>query len=94
MVEENRKTQVRQTSSRRIVADMTLCAACRLCELVCSLHHEGVVSPALARLHIAHNPFVDEHPKFGLGKRCDLCGGEPQCVELCPVSALRYEKIA
>jgi len=26
--------------------------------------------------------------------KCDLCGGEPQCVELCPVSSLKYEKIA
>jgi len=26
--------------------------------------------------------------------KCDLCGGDPQCVELCPVSALKYEKVA
>jgi carbon-monoxide dehydrogenase iron sulfur subunit len=26
--------------------------------------------------------------------KCDLCGGEPQCVEVCPVSVLKYEKIA
>ena len=26
--------------------------------------------------------------------KCDLCGGEPQCVEVCPVFCLKYEKIA
>ncbi|MBI4286180.1 MAG: 4Fe-4S dicluster domain-containing protein [Chloroflexi bacterium] len=26
--------------------------------------------------------------------KCDLCGGDPQCVQVCPVSCLKYEKIA
>ncbi|MBI4186518.1 MAG: 4Fe-4S dicluster domain-containing protein [Chloroflexi bacterium] len=26
--------------------------------------------------------------------KCDLCGGEPQCVEVCPVFCLKYEKVA
>lgn len=26
--------------------------------------------------------------------KCDLCGGEPKCVEWCPIKCLKYEKIA
>ncbi len=25
--------------------------------------------------------------------KCDLCGGKPECVEICPVGVLQYEKI-
>jgi anaerobic carbon-monoxide dehydrogenase iron sulfur subunit len=28
------------------------------------------------------------HPETGLAVACDLCGGEPQCVEFCPEEAL------
>jgi carbon-monoxide dehydrogenase iron sulfur subunit len=28
------------------------------------------------------------HPETGIAVTCDLCGGEPQCVELCPEEAL------
>jgi len=28
------------------------------------------------------------HPESGLAVACDLCGGEPQCVEFCPEEAL------
>jgi anaerobic carbon-monoxide dehydrogenase iron sulfur subunit len=28
------------------------------------------------------------HPETGLAIACDLCGGEPQCVEFCPEEAL------
>jgi anaerobic carbon-monoxide dehydrogenase iron sulfur subunit len=28
------------------------------------------------------------HPESGLAVTCDLCGGEPQCVEFCPEEAL------
>ncbi|MCW4009743.1 MAG: 4Fe-4S dicluster domain-containing protein [Candidatus Bathyarchaeota archaeon] len=28
------------------------------------------------------------HPETGLAVTCDLCGGEPQCVEFCPEEAL------
>lgn len=25
--------------------------------------------------------------------KCDLCGGDPQCVEWCPINALKYVKL-
>ena len=28
------------------------------------------------------------HPETGLAIACDLCGGEPQCIEFCPEEAL------
>jgi Fe-S-cluster-containing hydrogenase component 2 len=31
---------------------------------------------------------IEIHPESGLAVACDLCGGEPQCVEFCPEEAL------
>ncbi len=31
---------------------------------------------------------IEIHPETGLAVACDLCGGEPQCVEFCPEEAL------
>jgi Fe-S-cluster-containing hydrogenase component 2 len=31
---------------------------------------------------------IEIHPETGLAVACDLCGGEPQCVEMCPDEAL------
>jgi anaerobic carbon-monoxide dehydrogenase iron sulfur subunit len=31
---------------------------------------------------------IEIHPESGLAVVCDLCGGEPQCVEFCPEEAL------
>jgi anaerobic carbon-monoxide dehydrogenase iron sulfur subunit len=31
---------------------------------------------------------IEIHPETGLAIACDLCGGEPKCVEFCPEEAL------
>ncbi len=31
---------------------------------------------------------IEIHPETGLAIACDLCGGEPQCIEYCPEEAL------
>jgi anaerobic carbon-monoxide dehydrogenase iron sulfur subunit len=31
---------------------------------------------------------IEIHPESGLAVACDLCGGEPQCIEFCPEEAL------
>lgn len=33
-------------------------------------------------------PSVD--PRLGVAQKCDLCGGEPTCVAVCPKDALKY----
>jgi Fe-S-cluster-containing hydrogenase component 2 len=31
---------------------------------------------------------ISLHPETGIAIACDLCGGEPQCIEFCPEEAL------
>ena len=38
-------------------------------------------------------PFGQIHVSEGKAKKCDLCGGDPNCVKFCPTKAIRYESI-
>ena len=33
---------------------------------------------------------IEFNPASGKVDKCDLCGGNPQCVEACPTSAITY----
>lgn len=83
-----------------------VCTGCGICELMCSLYHEGVQGPALARLQVVNDPFTSDkarlkmqYSRWKVGKRvaleCDLCKGReagPICVEYCPTHALGFKK--
>lgn len=129
-----------------LVVDYEKCTGCRLCELVCSVKHEGVSNPSRARIHIeawemkgvmmpmvcnqcepapctvacpTSARFLDEELgrigvdydrcigcktcvvvcPFGAVSvdtsadkviSCDLCGGNPVCVNFCETGALQY----
>jgi carbon-monoxide dehydrogenase iron sulfur subunit len=59
------------------------CTGCRLCEIVCSVHHEGAVNLTKARIRVSDSY---EESLF-LPHVCQLCEPAP-CVEACPAQAL------
>jgi Fe-S-cluster-containing hydrogenase component 2 len=129
-----------------IFIDHLKCVGCATCEMVCSLVHEEICSPALSRIRVVRYPteaynvpitcaFCESPPcvavcptgaieknldtgdvaidfalcigcrqcvqacpfghmnfSFARGTafKCDLCGGNPQCVEFCWTEALQY----
>ncbi len=60
------------------------CTGCRVCELVCSLRHYGVINPRRARIRVYR---VDDRHKLRTCRHCP----ERSCVEACPTKALRIE---
>ncbi len=122
------------------------CTGCRLCELVCSVMHDGVSNPARSRIKVMKweseglyvpmscqqcedAPCMNVCPVKALSRdedlgfvtvdydvcigcrscvavcpfgamnynvidkkvfKCDLCGGDPQCVRFCEVKAVEY----
>ncbi len=70
-----------------IVADKSLCAGCRICEMVCANFNTlGRNSAALARLIIKKDYLKgDYEPKV-----CHQCA-DPPCLQACPVTALQVE---
>lgn len=133
---------------KMLVVDVNKCTGCRMCEMACSLFHEGVCSPSLSRIrvyerhagveeitipvvcmHCTDPPCVAVCPMGGMKEdkdtgtgvcadvcigcrlcfmacpvgaisfapppnvkplKCDLCGGDPQCVKFCQTQALVY----
>jgi len=130
-----------------LAVDPQKCNGCKLCEIACSLFHEGEVDPARSRIHILEwniteaifLPVLCQHcvdapckavcPKdaiswqddwgrvvidygrcvscqmcvaacpfgaIGFDKahevvfKCDLCNGQPQCVNFCEPRALKF----
>lgn len=135
----------RNQTRKMLGVDPDKCTGCRLCEVACSLEHEGFCNTSYARLRIIKEeekgldfPHVCQHctdapceaacptaalfvgkdgvieldlPKcIGCGlcfvacpvgaiffepsgehiRKCDLCGGDPQCVKVCEPHALTY----
>jgi len=67
-----------------IKRNLEVCSGCRTCEAVCSLSHEGVVSPRLARTGITD--YILEGRRIE-GYTCLQCRG-PECLYACPTGAL------
>ncbi len=63
------------------------CTGCRLCELACSLKHEGKVSPALSRIKVITTPELGvAAPVY-----CVQCK-DAACYRECPVKAIEYNE--
>jgi len=67
------------TRSGAIVYRQSICSACGVCEVMCSLWHEGMVGPALAKSNIIRDPFTAKHRHI----MCPQCD-EPACYFACP----------
>lgn len=64
-----------------IAVNPALCSGCLSCELACSLFHEGECNPALARLHVFHDPLAGTDNVIEVCKQCLA----PSCLYACPV---------
>jgi Fe-S-cluster-containing hydrogenase component 2 len=65
-----------------IFRDFDKCSGCRLCEIACSLRHEGVVWPEASRITV-----LEFAPGIAIPHTCVQCYDYP-CVKACPTNAL------
>jgi Fe-S-cluster-containing hydrogenase component 2 len=61
------------------------CTGCRLCELVCSVFHDGVSNASRSRIKI----MKWEAEGLYIPMSCQQCQ-DPQCVRFCEVKAVDY----
>jgi len=69
-----------------IAADAKLCHGCGICELACSLYHDGVCSPSISRMRLRRQPLEGEF----LLETCRQCD-HPECYFACPTGAVVIE---
>ncbi|HEY42186.1 MAG TPA: 4Fe-4S dicluster domain-containing protein [Dehalococcoidia bacterium] len=70
-----------------LVIDYEKCTGCRLCELVCSVKHEGVSNPARSRIKIVKWEMEGRYVPMS----CQQCESAP-CQAVCPVKALSRDE--
>ena len=70
-----------------LVIDYEKCTGCRLCELVCSVKHEGVSNPARSRIKIVKWELEGRY----IPMSCQQCESAP-CQAVCPVNALSRDE--
>jgi Fe-S-cluster-containing dehydrogenase component len=77
-------------SGAAIVVDPRLCNGCRACELACSLHHSGLMSPELSSVKVRRSNRTAAIEWLALST-CDLCETEeePLCQKYCGCKAIR-----
>ena len=73
------------TPKGRIIFDPASCRACKVCEISCSIYHEGKASASMARINIRFDEFQETDPISAT--ICFQCEDAP-CIEACPVDAL------
>ncbi len=69
---------------KTIVSYPENCTGCRMCEMMCSLFHEGQINPVMARIQIYKDGLETDFPVT-----CTLCG---DCIERCPEAAISDEE--
>jgi carbon-monoxide dehydrogenase iron sulfur subunit len=70
-----------------ILVDQDRCTACRVCEMVCSVKHEGVSNPSRSRISIIRRFMDGTH----MPVICQQCTDAP-CVAACPMDALSRDE--
>lgn len=71
---------------KAVSADSKVCAGCRICEVICSLSHEGAIDLERSRIFIKSNPFKGSF----IPVICHQCSDVP-CFYACPESAIEIE---
>jgi carbon-monoxide dehydrogenase iron sulfur subunit len=77
--------------AKHVITDMTKCTGCRMCELACSMKHEGVFNLRKARIKV-YLIGLPEVPVPVLQKKCNYCAGDPACVKYCVTEAVVYKE--
>lgn len=70
-----------------LMIDYEKCTGCRLCEMVCSVYHEGVVNPELSRIKIVKWEWEGRYVPM----TCQQCTSAP-CMAICPVKAISRDE--
>ncbi len=69
-----------------VACNSAICHGCGICELVCSLAHDGACGPSLSRISVLRSPLQGEFNQ----ETCRQCN-HPECYYSCPVGAIQAD---
>ncbi len=85
-----------ETGARCI--DEEKCIGCGICAEACEYNIDKGDAPPFREnwvggAEVQKNKIIKLNPETNKYFKCDLCGGEPQCVRLCPMGALSFKEV-
>ena len=72
-----------ETTAKVLQIDHEKCTGCRLCELICSVRHDGISNPLRSRIRVIKWEFEGLYVPMA----CQQCQDAP-CLNGCPVGAI------
>jgi len=76
-----------ELTGKALMINYEKCTGCRLCELVCSVMHDGVSNPSRSRIKV----IKWESEGLYIPMSCQQCEDAP-CVNVCPVKAISRDE--
>jgi len=76
-----------ESVNKVLMVDHEKCTGCRLCELVCSVTHDGVSNPERSRIKV----MKWESEGLYIPMTCQQCDDAP-CMNVCPVKAISRDE--
>lgn len=73
--------------AKALYIDYQKCTGCRLCELVCSVSHDGISNPTRSRIRV----MKWEAEGLYIPMSCQQCQDAP-CMAVCPVKAISRDE--
>ncbi len=87
VIREYERSNSMEPMGKVLVINHEKCTGCRLCELVCSVYHEGVSNAARSRIRI----MKWESEGLYIPMSCQQCQDAP-CKIICPLKAISLDE--
>lgn len=72
---------------KAVIACTNSCSGCRICQMICSITHDGVIDIERSRIRVTSDPFKGASSI----NVCRQCHDAP-CFYACPESAIEFDK--
>lgn len=72
---------------KTVIANPDSCSGCRICQMICSITHEGVIDIERSRILVTSDPFRGSSTIIV----CSQCHDAP-CYFACPESAIEFDR--
>jgi Fe-S-cluster-containing hydrogenase component 2 len=76
-----------EQTGKALMINYEKCTGCRLCEIICSVMHEGVSNPSRSRIKVVKW----EAEGLYIPMSCQQCEDAP-CMNVCPVKAISRDE--
>jgi len=82
------------SATGRLVIWPERCRGCRSCQLACSFTRTGEYNPSRSCIELDRDLRTEKTAPMIRTLTCNLCNGEPACVDACTYAAISYESSA